>query len=72
MKQLSFAKGLMVAAAVSLLAFVVLMSCGGEKAEEGGVVAGPVQQRHQHGEPVQQRAREHPLGQGQLLVLVVR
>jgi arylsulfatase A-like enzyme len=40
MKQLSFAKGLMAAATVSLLAFVVLMSCGGEKADEGGVVAG--------------------------------
>jgi arylsulfatase A-like enzyme len=40
MKQSSFAKGLMAAAAVSALAFVVLMSCGGEKADEGGVVAG--------------------------------
>jgi arylsulfatase A-like enzyme len=39
MKHLSFAKGLMAAAAVACLAFVVLMSCGGEKAEEK-VVAG--------------------------------
>jgi arylsulfatase A-like enzyme len=40
MKQSSFAKGLVVAVAVASLAFVVLMSCGGEKAEEGAVVAG--------------------------------
>jgi arylsulfatase A-like enzyme len=40
MKQLSFAKGLTTAIAVSCLAIVVLMSCGGEKSEEGGVVAG--------------------------------
>ena len=40
MKHLSFTKGLMAAAAVAALAFVVLMSCGGEKKDEGGVVAG--------------------------------
>jgi arylsulfatase A-like enzyme len=40
MKQMSFAKGLLTAAAVCFLAFVVLMSCGGDTAEEGVVVAG--------------------------------
>jgi arylsulfatase A-like enzyme len=39
MKHLSFAKGLLAAAALASLAFVLLMSCGGEKPEEG-VVAG--------------------------------
>jgi arylsulfatase A-like enzyme len=40
MKQKSLLKRLAAVAAVSLLAIVVLMSCGGEKAEEGSTVAG--------------------------------
>jgi arylsulfatase A-like enzyme len=37
MKQLSFAKGLTMAVTISLVAFGILMSCGGETAEEGVV-----------------------------------
>jgi len=40
MKQKSMVKRLSAAAAVCALAIVVLMSCGGEKAEEGAVVGG--------------------------------
>ena len=40
MKQKSFLKSLAAAAAVCILAIVVLMSCGGEKAEEAAVIAG--------------------------------
>jgi arylsulfatase A-like enzyme len=40
MKHMSFAKGVFVATAVSALGIVLLMSCGGEKTEESGVVAG--------------------------------
>jgi arylsulfatase A-like enzyme len=40
MKHMSPAKGLVVATAVSALGLFLLMSCGGEKAEESAVVAG--------------------------------
>ena len=40
MKQKSFLKRFMAAIAVCSLAIVMLMSCGGEKSEEGGVIAG--------------------------------